>query len=91
MREIINDSRYSIMNANPNQLKHIPGVNICHPILQTIASMWCIIFVIAVRSWHFFGLNIVAYSLLFTNLAIGKGTFETTSSKYDVKRRLWIR
>ena len=88
MRKMIYDNWNSIMNAEHNPLKHIPDVNTRHLILQTLAWMWCIIFASAIGSWYLFGLSAIAHSLLLAGVAITVGTFKTTESKYDVKRRL---
>ena len=87
MQKVILDNWNSIMDAEHNPLRHIPDVNTRHLILQLLAWMWCIIFASIVGSWYFFGLSAVAHSLLLAGIALTVGTFETTVSKYDVKRR----
>tara|TARA_B100000575_G_scaffold268746_1_gene247884 strand:+ start:343 stop:609 length:267 start_codon:yes stop_codon:yes gene_type:complete len=88
MRKAIYYNWNVIMDADHNPLRHIPDVNTRHLILQTLAWMWCIIFSSFVGSWYFFGLSAIAHSLLLAGIAITVGTFESTASKYDVKRRL---
>ena len=77
-----------VMDAEWNPLRAIPSLALRHLIMQLLSWMWCIIFASIVGSWYFFGLSAIAHSLLLAGVAITVGTFESTASKYDVKRRL---
>jgi len=77
MNEFVNNCWNYVMDVNINPLKHIPDLNTRHMVLQVLAWMWCITFVMIVGSWIAFGISAIAHIVLLAAIAITVGTFET--------------
>ena len=81
MNEFVNNCWNYVMDVNINPLKHIPDLNTRHMVLQVLAWMWCITFVMIVGSWIAFGISAIAHIVLLAAIAITVATFETARHK----------
>jgi hypothetical protein len=88
MREYINDTWNSVMDANVNPLKNIPNLQVRHLIMQILAWMWVSVCSMYVGSIAFWGINAIAHTLLLAAIVITVGTFETAKRKHAVFDRI---
>ena len=69
------------MYARWNPLNAIPDLAMKHLIMQLLACMWCIIFLLYFGSWIIFGLTASAHFLLIFGIFITAATFAKSTEK----------
>ena len=70
-----------IMDSRHNPLRNIPDMNTRHMIMQVLAWMWCIIFIMYLGSIVAFGISAVIHALLIAGVFITAGVFETAKRR----------
>jgi hypothetical protein len=73
-----------VFNHEVSPLRHIPDVAIRHYVLQTLGLMWAVAFAVAVGSYTFLAVSVIAHVVLFAAAAITVTTWTAATVKPDL-------
>lgn len=73
-----------VFNHEVSPLRHIPDVAIRHYILQALGLMWAVAFAVAVGSYAFLAVSVIAHTVLIAAAAITVATWTAATTRPEL-------